>query len=143
MSFALTKAQLLDGSKDVTRRLGWRWLTAGTRLLAVEKAMGLRKGEKQVALAEIIVRQVTAERLDEITKDECRREGFPELSPRAFVELFCKANQCTPDVMVRRIEFRLTPPGGGCMNCGGICDVPCVDNTGQSYLGCRECRLVF
>lgn len=119
-----TKAQFLDGSKDVTRRIGWRWLTAGTELRAVEKAMGLRKGEKQVALGTIRVRRVTAEPLDAITKDECRREGFPEMSPAEFVAMFCKANQCAPDVMVRRIEFErvLTVEP-----CGGPADVIDLD----------------
>lgn len=30
---------------------------------------------------------------------------------------------------------------GHCVNCGGPCDAPCVDNTGQAYLGCRVCRV--
>lgn len=109
ISFALTKRQFLDGSKDVTRRLGWRWLKAGDLLMAVEKGMGIKRGEKQVRLGIIRVRSVTAERLDAITADDCRREGFPELTPAAFVAMFCKANQCTPDVMVRRIEFERLP----------------------------------
>lgn len=109
ISFSLTKSQFLDGSKDVTRRIGWRWLKAGDELRGVEKAMGLRRGEKQVVLGIIRVRSVTAERLDTITRDDCRREGFPELTPAAFVAMFCKANQCTPDVMVRRIEFERLP----------------------------------
>lgn len=109
ISFSLTTAQFLDGSKDVTRRVGWRWLKAGDELRAVEKAMGLKRGEKQVVLGIIRVRSVTAEPLDTITRKECRREGFPELTPAAFMAMFCKANQCSPDVMVRRIEFERVP----------------------------------
>lgn len=32
--------------------------------------------------------------------------------------------------------------GGGCFLCGGICDKPCVDNSGTPYMGCRVCRFV-
>jgi hypothetical protein len=32
---------------------------------------------------------------------------------------------------------------GHCHNCGGPCDLPSVDNTGQDYLGCRSCRIVL
>lgn len=46
MSFALTTVQILDGSKDVTRRLGWEFLKVGDLLRPVRKCMGLRPGEK-------------------------------------------------------------------------------------------------
>jgi hypothetical protein len=46
ISFALTTAQFLDGSKDVTRRIGWKNLNAGDVLCAVKKGMGLKPGEK-------------------------------------------------------------------------------------------------
>lgn len=109
MSFALTERQLCDGSKDVTRRLGWANVRAGDELVAVRKAMGLRKGEKQVELGTVRVVAVSTEPLSSITAEECRREGFPLLSPAGFVELFCKANGCLPDALVRRIEFAFTP----------------------------------
>jgi hypothetical protein len=105
ISFALTERQLLDGSKDVTRRLGWRKLTAGTELIAVRKAMGLKKGEHQHRLALIHVLSVRRERLDAIDDDDVRREGFPEMTAAEFVEFFCKANKCKPNRMVARIEF--------------------------------------
>jgi hypothetical protein len=34
MSFFLTTAQFLDGTKDVTRRKGWRFLKPGDRFMA-------------------------------------------------------------------------------------------------------------
>lgn len=106
-SFALTKLQLLDGSKSVTRRLGWLNLKAGDRLLAVSKGMGLKAGEKPDIYGPIEVVSVRRERLDAIDADDCRREGFPELSPPEFVEFFCKANRgCKPDTLVTRIEFK-------------------------------------
>ena len=49
MSFALTKSQIIDQSKDVTRRLGWDFLRVGDLLQPVEKCMGLRPGEQIVA----------------------------------------------------------------------------------------------
>lgn len=105
MSFALTEAQLLDGSKDVTRRIGWRDLKGGQQVLAVRKAMGLRKGERQVVFGPVRVKAVSFERLDAITADEVRREGFPNETPESFVAFFCRANGCQPDREVTRIEF--------------------------------------
>lgn len=46
MSFALTEQQLMDGTKTVTRRVGWANLKPGDRLTAVRKAMGLKKGPR-------------------------------------------------------------------------------------------------
>lgn len=109
MSFSMTEAQLVEGSKDVTRRLGWQNTREGERLVAVRKAMGLRKGERQIELGSICVRRVSRERLDTITADEVRREGFPSLTPDEFVSTFCMANGCLPAAMVTRIEFTFTP----------------------------------
>jgi hypothetical protein len=107
MSFSMTEPQFLDGSKDVTRRLGWRKATAGTRALAVRKCMGLKKGEKQVVIGAIEIVSSRWERLDAIDEDECRREGFPTMTPAAFVEFFCKSHHgCKPSTLVNRIEFR-------------------------------------
>jgi hypothetical protein len=105
ISFMLTELALRLGTKDVTRRLGWRTLTAGTELTAVRKAMGLKKGDKQERLATIRVVSVRHERLDAITRDDVRREGFPDMTPGEFVAFFCKANKCRPDRIVTRIEF--------------------------------------
>ncbi len=108
MSFALTEAQLLDGSKDVTRRTGWENLRVGEIVIAIRKGMGLAKGEKQVVLGMIQIRSVTRERLCRITYADCRREGFPELRPIEFIDFFCKANKCPPDSLVTRIEFEFS-----------------------------------
>ena len=92
MSFALTERQLMDGTKTVTRRTGWQDLTAGTHLSAVRKAMGLKKGEKAVALCEIIVLSVHREPLKDIDSRDVEAEGFPEWAdrPEEFVKMFCK-----------------------------------------------------
>lgn len=132
MSFALTESQLLDGSKTVTRRVGWCDLKPGTHLLAVRKAMGLKAGEKVQALCEIEVVSVRRERLDAIDRADCIAEGFPDLAPDKLCEMFCKHHAVAerspvtdvatwtthiretrramrPDDEVTRIEFRVVP----------------------------------
>jgi hypothetical protein len=44
ISFSLTTRQVRDGSKTVTRRLGWADLKPGERLQACVKCMGIPKG---------------------------------------------------------------------------------------------------
>jgi hypothetical protein len=111
MSFALTERQLLDGTKDVTRRMGWLRLKPRDRLNAVRKAMGLKKGEKIHVLAEIEVVSVRREQLWQITEDDCRREGFPEMGVIEFVDFFCDSHKgCTHESEVTRIEFRVIHP---------------------------------
>lgn len=106
ISFSMTEPQFLDGSKTVTRRMGWLHLKAGDRLMAVRKAMGLKKGEKVHVLGEIVVTDVRREPLSAITPDDCAREGFPEMTLQEFIAFFCKGHSgCTPDSIVTRIEF--------------------------------------
>lgn len=112
ISFALTERQLMDGTKTVTRRTGWKNLKAGDRLLAVRKAMGLKAGEKVQPLCEIEVVSVQQQMLADIDKDDCRAEGFPHLSPDEFTGMFIKhmGIKVTPDeCAITRIEFRKVP----------------------------------
>lgn len=122
ISFSMTTRQFLDGSKDVTRRMGWLNLQAGDVLRAVEKAMGLKKGAKVKELGLIRVVSVRREPLrDMIDRDdgygfeEARREGFPNDSPPSFMDFFCKGHKgCTPNSLVTRIEFeKLSTPDAG------------------------------
>lgn len=106
MSFAMTTAQVQDGSKDITRRFGWWNLKPGDRLYAVEKAMGLKKGEKVKRLALIEVVSTRAEPLNAITQDDCRREGFPDFTPEQFVAMLVKHYKVEPTKTVNRIEFK-------------------------------------
>ncbi len=112
ISFSLTTDQFLNGSKDVTRRFGWRTLKPGTRLQAVEKAMGLKKGEHVRKLGVIEVVSVRRESLMAVTADECRREGFPGWTPDQFRLMLTQHHKITShhpemaDVEVTRIEFR-------------------------------------
>jgi hypothetical protein len=107
MSFMLTTQQILDETKDVTRRDGWEFLKSGDRLRAVEKAMGLKKGQKQRVLKLIEVVSVNREELRVITANDCRREGLPNLTPAEFVSMFCRSHKgCTASTVITRIEFK-------------------------------------
>lgn len=117
ISFALTTPQFLDGSKDVTRRMGWLNAKAGDVLCAVKKGMGLKPGEKVERLGYIRLTDVRRERLrDMIDRDdgygfeEVKREGFPHFSPPMFVEFFCGSHKgCIPGSTVTRLEFVRIP----------------------------------
>jgi hypothetical protein len=105
MSFMLTPKQVVNRTKDVTRRLGWPNLEPGDLLYACEKCQGLKPGERLKGLAILGVLDVRRERLDAIDQADVVREGFPELDPAGFVGMFCKAMKCTPETVVTRIEF--------------------------------------
>lgn len=113
MSFSLTTPQMRRLEKDVTRRVAWWNLTPGQKLMAVEKGMGLKAGEKVVRIHPILVLAVRRERLDALITDdtygieECRREGFPEMHPMVFVTMFCATHpKCRSSTIVNRIEFQ-------------------------------------
>ena len=113
MSFFLTTEAYLNGSKDVTRRNGWKNIQVGKSYMAVLKGQGLKKGDKITYLGEFQVISHRWERLDRMIIDrvygleEVKREGFPDKSPEWFVEMFCKSHKgCTPESLVHRIEFR-------------------------------------
>ena len=112
MSFSLTTDQIRARTKTVTRRMGWKSLKVGDLVWAVEKAMGLKKGEKAVRLALLRVTNVLCEPLqrmlwsDAYGQSEVVKEGFPEMSPEAFVAMFCRTHRgCTPETVVTRIAF--------------------------------------
>jgi hypothetical protein len=122
LSFIYTLDSFTDGTKDVTRRI-WKkqWVKAGDHMMAVEKAQGLKKGEKIHRLGEIEILNISPECLDEIIRlpsranndyeafhgrPETAREGFPKLKPEGFVKFFCKVNNCKPEQTVYRIVFR-------------------------------------
>lgn len=116
ISFALTTPQFLNGTKDVTRRVGWLFLKAGDLLCAVEKGQGLGKGGSVKRLGTIRVKSVRRETLSMMSsygtygRAECVREGFPPPHPKSepsvFVDFFCKTHKgCGPSTTVTRIEF--------------------------------------
>lgn len=113
MSFSITTGQIQDGTKTVTRRLGWLHLKVGDMVRPVRKCMGLKPGEKVEALCDPVrVVSLSREPLLWMTEDfkygraECIREGFPDLTPAQFVAMFCASHKgCTPETIITRIEF--------------------------------------
>lgn len=106
MSFAMTTKQMRERAKTVTRRVGWWGLRPGQRVRAVEKAMGLKRGEKQKPLGTIEVVSTRFEEVQEITVEDVAKEGFPQMSKAAFVEFFCRTHRCQPETVINRIEFK-------------------------------------
>lgn len=113
MSFSKTIQAFRTGQKDVTRRLGWKNLKPGEHFMAVEKAQGLKKGEKVVRMGECVCISNYDEPVSGIVylpirglRSEVVREGFPDMTPEQFVEMFCEMNKCPPCKTIQRIEFK-------------------------------------
>lgn len=102
----MTTAQIRSRTKDVTRRFGWWFLKPGDQIQAVEKAMGLKPGEKVRRLGLIEVVSTRSEPLSAITKADVVREGFPEWTPEQFVQMLVDHYKVAPNESVNRIEFR-------------------------------------
>lgn len=117
MSFALTTDQVRAGTKTVTRRMGWKFLKPGELIQPVRKCMGLKPGEKLEKLrAPIRVVSVRDESLWYMWLEpaygdaECKLEGFPEMTPLDFIDMFCASHKgCQKDSIVTRIEFEYLP----------------------------------
>lgn len=106
ISFFLTTDQVRNKTKTVTRRNGWLNLKPGETLNACFKCQGLKKGERVNKICQIKIISISKETLRNITQDDCKREGFPELKPAEFVRMFCESHKgCTPDKVINRIEF--------------------------------------
>ena len=117
MSFALTKQQIVDGTKTVTRRMGWLMAKPGQLIQPVEKGMGLKPGEKIVKLrTPMRVIGVRREPLNLMLFDldygltECALEGFGNHQsyrwPSEFVKMFCSTHKgCVPESIITRIEL--------------------------------------
>jgi hypothetical protein len=105
MSFSMTKEQFKNRSKTITRRLGWWFLKPGDVVCGVEKAMGLKKGERIKRLGLIRIVDTRCEPLWAITPADVIREGFPEFTTTEFVNMLMKHHGVGRDVHVNRIEF--------------------------------------
>lgn len=151
MSFMLTTYQFQNKVKDVTRRMGWKFLRKGDRLMGCEKCQGLKKGEKINRLGVIEVTQVWREPLNAMIEDpyygtlEVMREGFGSNTPitnaRQFIEMFCKHNKCKPSDEVTRIEY-----GYICSTCDGLGKLELErtgieeDDKSSIWVTCRDCE---
>jgi len=106
MSFAMTTKQVRNQTKTVTRRFGWWFLKAGDIVQPVEKAMGLKKGEKiQKIGCPIRIISTRKEPLNAITKEDVAREGFGSASAFWFVAMIRHHYRCAADKEINRIEF--------------------------------------
>lgn len=115
ISFALTTSQIANRTKTVTRRLGWRFLKVGDQLQPIVKGQGIRKGFKVEKIGgPIRVVGLSTEMMSQFeyradAVDECRREGFPDLTPWQFCQFFVSTHQKVfgrpVDLEVTRIEF--------------------------------------
>lgn len=105
MSFAMTTEQFKAKTKTVTRRLGWWFLKPGDIVMGVEKAMGLKKGEKIVKLGLIKIKSTRREPLYFINQEDVIKEGFPDWTPKDFMKFICDHHKCDVDIEVNRIEF--------------------------------------
>lgn len=116
MSFSLTTEQMRRREKTVTRRLGWDSLAPGQLICAVEKGMGLKKGETVKRIGVLRVVSVRKEPLWKMIYDhpygcdEVIKEGFSTMTPMGFVEMFCDHNRVEPARLVNRIEFEHVQP---------------------------------
>lgn len=112
ISMQFTHKQFCDGSKDVTRRLGWLYAVPGLRLRVVRQAMGLKWGQHMETLGYVELVNVRREPLSRMIADrnygpiECRREGFPEWTPDQFVRFFCETHFVKPYALVTRLEYK-------------------------------------
>ena len=119
MSFALTTAQFKARTKTVTRRLGWADLGCGDVIQGCEKCQGIKPGEKMVKLGAIRCVSNHPESLAYLIvnrrygKAEVIKEGFPHLTARQFVKMFCEHMKVEPFQVVNRIEFEYVEPWGG------------------------------
>lgn len=108
MSFAITKEQIINQSKTVTRRLGWKLLEIGDLIQPVEKSMGMKKGEKIKKIGcPIKIISVNRESLWNITASEVRKEGF-QMTVWQFIRFFSRHMKCDHRQEVTRIEFEYT-----------------------------------
>ena len=105
MSFSLTTPQILNRTKTVTRRKGWADLKPGTILNACVKCQGLKKGKKVEKLCQIRVVKNASVKLWDISAADVVREGFPGMTPAAFVDMFCAHMGGCLSQIVNRIEF--------------------------------------
>jgi hypothetical protein len=111
MSFFRTQEQILNRTKTVTRRRGWKSLKPGEHFMAVVKTMGLGKGGKMEAIAELICVSNRTIRVTAITRADVRREGFGEMNALEFIEMFCSHIRVAPKDKVQRIEFEYAESG--------------------------------
>ena len=109
MTFAMTTSQFHAWTKTVTRRFGWWFLAPGDIVMGVERSRGIKKGETVTRLGLIRIVSTAPEPAAIIgyhqSQEELAAEGFPDMTPEAFVAMLCKANGEDRAERLNRIEF--------------------------------------
>lgn len=118
MSCSITVEPVRARTKTETRRAPATWTTLkpGDLLTLIEKGMGLKRGERQVVLAEVTVTAIDLVRLTDITEDDVHSEGFPNMTPAEFITMWLDAHRNQPtrhdsdgEVLCRRIRWEYLP----------------------------------
>lgn len=107
VSFSHTSLALVTGNKDVTRRCGLYWqraLRPGSRFAAIDRTPRTGHGWNKIATCETV--SAAAQKIDEVTDEECRREGRPDLTAEQFIRFYEEQFVCGDD-WITRIEFRV------------------------------------
>jgi hypothetical protein len=111
-SFMLTTEQYRSQTKTVTRRNGWAFAKVGDVVNGCEKCQGLKKGERVKVMGQHQLTDLRWEPLRRMIDDleygrrEVTLEGFPNMDPHEFVEMYCKHNKCSPNDDVHRMEYK-------------------------------------
>ena len=105
ISFAMTTQQIKDKTKTQTRRFGWWFLKPGDVLCGVEKAMGLKKGEKIKRLSYIKVISTKKEPLNKLSKKDFIKESFTNWTPEQFIQMLVDYYKIDPSKECNVIEF--------------------------------------
>jgi len=113
----MTTPQFRRKEKTVTRRFGWWHAKPGDIYHGVEKAMGLKKGEKITVIHRIRVISAAPEALGDMLlrpdggHSELAKEGFPfgHSDPKEFVYALARKSGKALTDPVMRIEFEYLP----------------------------------
>ena len=111
MSFMLTTEQMYSQTKLVTRRQGWDFLKIGDIIQAVEKCQGIPKGGHIKKIGKIIILETRWEPIFQMIhvpqygESEVILEGFPQMTPKEFVEMYCNHNKVKQWERCNRIRF--------------------------------------
>lgn len=154
ISFALTTEQIRNQTKTVTRRKGWKFLKRGDILNGCVKCMGLKPGEQIERLGQIYIKDVRQEPLElmlsqEYGNAEAIKEGFPDMTGRQFVQMFCDHMKTEASKDVTRIEFGYLPDYadgiGDCERCGvaPMKEVVWDQDDNPVTVLCLECKQTF
>jgi hypothetical protein len=111
VSFSHTIEQIRNRTKTMTRRRGFRWATPGMIVQAIDRSPRLGQGYEKLAVIEFT--EVRRGRLDSITPEDVRDEGFPGMSPEEFTRMFCETFACpSSSESVTVLRFRYVDPVG-------------------------------